>query len=130
IVPMLLVARFLPYLVTPGYSLAADVADWLVEPLAFFTLGFAAQALLILGAWTTAFFSAQDLADIRVQRGELPDAPARTIIERAWESDRIRATDHTTPFRRLIGRFLQGGIGLIVIAALTASNVRQLVSLD
>jgi hypothetical protein len=130
LLPLLLVARFLPYAFAPGYDLPSDVADWVAEPLSFFTLGFAGQAVLIVGAWTTAFLSAQDLADIRVQRGELPDAPARTIIERAWESDRIRAIDHTGPFLRLVGRFLQGGIALIVMAALTAANVRQLVTIE
>jgi len=130
LVPFLVVARFLPYAFAPGYDLGADVQDWLADPLDFVTLGFAAQAVLLVGAWVTAFFSAQDLADVRVQRGELPDAPARTIIERAWESDRIRAIDHTAPYRRLIGRFLGGGVALIVMAALTASNVRQLVTIE
>jgi len=130
LLPLLLVARFLPYALAPSSDLAADIADWVVEPLSFLTLGFVGQAVLLVGAWTTAFLSAQDLADIRVQRGELPDAPARTIIERAWESDRIRAIDHTAPFARLVGRFLQGGVGLIVMAALTASNVRQLVTVE
>lgn len=128
--PFLLVVRFLPYLTSPGYDLGADLQSWTSHPLTFFDIGFAFAALLVVGAWTTAFFSAQDLADIRVQRGEAPDLPARTIIERAWESDRIRAIDHTGPYRRLIARFLQGGLALILMAALTAANVQQVVTIE
>lgn len=129
LVPFVLVVRVLPY-ATHGWDLTTDVQTWIGQPLAFFDVGFVFSALLLVGAWTTAFFSTQDLCDVRVQRGELPDLPARTIIERAWESDRTRTIDHTTPFRRLIGRFLQGGLVLIVAAALTAANVRQVVSFD
>jgi hypothetical protein len=130
LLPFVLVVRFLPYATHPGWDLGADVQLWMAQPLSFLELGFVFSALLLIGAWTTAFFSAQDLADIRVQRGEVPELPARTIIERAWESDRVRGIDHTTPYRRLIGRFIQGGIVLIVLAAMTAANVRQIVTIE
>ena len=128
--PLVLVARLLPYLVDPRLNLVADVLAWTADPGSFLEGGFLLRALLLLGAWWTAFVSAQDLYGIRVQRGELPDAPARTVIERAWESDRIRAIDHSGPLRRLAARFLQGGLCLILFAALTASNVRQNLSIE
>jgi Domain of unknown function (DUF4129) len=126
-VPML-IARLTPYV--EGDDLVAALTTWLTEPLSFFDLGFVARATLLLLVWLQLFRSTQDLNDVRVQPGEISELPARTVIERAWESDRLRAIDHTTPFRRLMGRFLSGGVLLIVLAALTASNVRQLTSVE
>ncbi|HEY3107762.1 MAG TPA: DUF4129 domain-containing protein [Chloroflexota bacterium] len=124
----ILIARLTPYV--EGDDLVADLSLWLRTPLSFFDLGFVARASLLLTVWLQLFRSTQDLNDVRVQPGEIPELPARTVIERAWESDRLRAIDHTTPFRRLMGRFLSGGVLLIVFAALTASNVRQLLSVE
>jgi hypothetical protein len=123
--PMVLLSRFLPYLTEPGTSLAADLAAWTIDPGGFFEAGWIVRAGVIVGAWATAFYSTQDLNAVRVQRGEIPDTPARTIIERAWEGERNRSIDHTWPLRRLAARFLQGGVAMILLAALTSTAETQ-----
>jgi hypothetical protein len=127
--PMVLLSRFLPYLTEEGTSLVDDLAAWTADPSAFFEAGWIMRALVIVGAWATAFYSTQDLNAIRVQRGEISETPARTIIERAWEGERNRAIDHTWPLRSLAGRFLQGGVAMILLAALTSTAATQDISI-
>ena len=127
--PMVLLSRFLPYLTETGTSLAADLTAWTADPGGFFEAGWLVRAGVIVGAWATAFYSTQDLNAVRVQRGEIPEMPARTIIERAWEGEQDRSIDHTWPLRRLAGRFLQGGVAMILLAALTSTAETQSLSI-
>jgi len=120
--------RLLPYLY--GADLAADVATWTRDPFAFFEVGFLVRTTLLLIVWWQVFASTQDLNDVRLQPGEVSDLPSRTIIERAWESDRLRAIDHTTPYQRLASRFLTSGVILIVVAAMVSANVQQLLTIE
>ncbi|HEV8637646.1 MAG TPA: DUF4129 domain-containing protein [Chloroflexota bacterium] len=128
--PMVFVSRFVPYLTEPGGDLVGDVRIWLADPGSFVEPGWIIRAAVIIGAWATAFYSTQDLNQIRLQRGELPSGPARTLIERAWEGERARSIDHTWPLQRLASRFLTGGVALIVFAALTSTAQAQTLDID
>ena len=128
--PMVIASRFVPYLTESDADLVGDLRSWLAEPGSFVEPGWIIRAALIIGAWATAFYSTQDLNQIRLQRGEIPDVPARTLIERAWEGERGRSIDHTWPLQRLASRFLTGGIAMILCAALTATAETQALNVD
>jgi hypothetical protein len=128
--PLVLLTRFVPYLTEPGSDLAADVRTWLADPGSFVDPGWLIRAAILLGAWATAFYSTQDLNQIRLQRGEMPEGPARRLIERAWEGERARSIDHTWPLRRLASRFLSAGVALIIFAALTSTAAVQTLNVD
>src|SRR5437867_4449747 len=103
--PVVLLSRFVPYVTEPGASLAADLVGWVADPGLFLEAGWLVRSALLVGAWVVAFYATQDLNALRVQRGEVPDAPASTLIERAWEGERGRSLDHAAPLRRLAACF-------------------------
>lgn len=127
--PFILIARVAPYAIDPDLF-GRDLAAWLQDPTALFDAGFLFRIVLLLSAWIMAFATTADLIAVRVQRGELSSTPPRTVIERAWESDRIRAIDHTTPLVRLAGRLFGFGLALLFLAALSSLTVGQRLSLD
>jgi len=127
LVPFLLAVRLLPYLAHPE-ALAGDLWRWWSDPLSFFDLAFIVGTLLVAGAWWTGFRTTLDLNSLRVQAGEI--LSERLQRDPLWETDRGRFVDHTTPLRNVAGRFLAGGVVLLVLSGLTALDVRQLLSLQ
>ncbi|HUE75590.1 MAG TPA: DUF4129 domain-containing protein, partial [Chloroflexota bacterium] len=130
LLPIAVPARFLPYLGSRAGSLNSDLSGWLANPFNIFDPGYIIFLLVLLGAWATAFVSAQDLNGLRVQIGELTGIEGARKHQAAWESERVRTIDHTEPLRKLAGRFVTGGWFLILLAGFTAVDVQQFTSWD
>jgi len=124
LVPVLVLARLLPYLDDPSSSLFRDAPTWIGSPGRLFTVGFIADSLILLLVWWLTLTGTDCLNALRVQPGEIPDdnAPlARQVYE-----DNFRAVDHTEPLRQLARLYIGGGITLVVMTALAALGTNQI----
>ncbi len=123
-VPFAVAVRLTPYLSLPMDTFSHETAQWLSDPTAIFDIGYLLVLAVLVGVWLTSFHSTLDLAAARVQSGEILSTGSRPI-DRAWDVDRMRTIDHTSPVRRLAGRFLGGGIALAFCASVTALGAEQ-----
>jgi hypothetical protein len=127
LVPVALVLRLL--MLIPE---SADVPIVSVDPTdlgSVFTLGYVANLVVLLIAWSMSTDATNKLNSVRLRRGEMP-AAARSAQRDDLYDNSWRLVDHATPLRELADRLLWGGFVLVLLAGLTAINEREAFSLD
>ncbi|MBM4417548.1 MAG: DUF4129 domain-containing protein [Chloroflexi bacterium] len=123
-VPFAVAVRLTPFLSLPADTFSLETGQWLSDPTAIFDIGYLLVLTVLVGVWLTSFHSTLDIAAARIQTGEIVTSGPRPI-DRAWDADRVRTIDHTSPVRRLARRFLGGGIALAFCASVTALGAEQ-----
>lgn len=128
LVPVVVLARLLPYLDDPSASLVTDIGRWIADPGSFFTLAFIADLFILLIVWVLVFVATQDLNGLRVQEGEiLPEG--HTLAHQLYE-DNWRAVDHSTPLAHLGQLFVWGAVIVVLCSGLAGLGANQFLSLD
>ncbi len=139
LVPIMLLLRFLPYVGLGGEQLATDISQWRTNPTSFFDFSLIGSALVLLGVWMYALAVARNLELLSLQPGELPPTAGaisgqspdagghspeagRPITGRGisseyqdWLDSPYRFVDHAGAWQGLMGRFLGGGVILMLI---------------
>ncbi len=114
LVPIMLLLRFLPYIGLGGEQLASDMTQWRSNPTSFFDFSLIGSALVLLGVWMYALAVARNLELLSLQPGELPPT-AGTVEYHDWLDSPYRYVDHAGAWQGLMGRFLGGGVILMLI---------------
>jgi hypothetical protein len=126
--PIVVLARFLPYLDDPTSSLGLDLPRWLENPGSYFTLAFVADVIALFAVWVTVLVCTQYLNQLRIQPGEIVDES--NIRLRPVYEDSFRAIDHSLPLRELGQLFIWGGVILVLLSSLAALGTAQVFSLE
>lgn len=126
LVPVLVLARLLPYLDDPTASLARDIPNWIQSPASLFSFGYVVDCLILLLVWWLALYCTECLNSLRVQPGEIPDE-SNSLARQVYE-DNFRAVDHTEPLRALGRLYVGGAIILVFLGALAALGTDQIFS--
>ena len=114
LVPIMLLLRFLPYVGLGGEQLASDMTQWRENPTSFFDFSLVGSALVLVGVWMYALAMARNLELLSLQPGELPPT-AGTVEYHDWLDSPYRYVDHAGAWQGLMGRFLGGGVILMLI---------------
>ncbi|MDE2992449.1 MAG: DUF4129 domain-containing protein [Chloroflexota bacterium] len=114
LVPIMLLLRFLPYVGLGGEQLASDMTQWRTNPTSFFDFSLIGSAVVLVGVWMYALAVARNLELLSLQPGELPPT-AGTVEYHDWLESPYRYVDHAGAWQGLMGRFLGGGVILMLI---------------
>lgn len=114
LVPIMLLLRFLPYVGLGGEQLASDLTQWRTDPTSFFDFSLIGSAIVLVGVWMYALAVARNMELLSLQPGELPPT-AGTVEYHDWLESPYRYVDHAGAWQGLMGRFLGGGVILMLI---------------
>ena len=126
LVPIMLLLRFLPYVGLGGEQLATDMSQWRANPTSFFDFSLIGSALVLLGVWMYALAVARNLELLSLQPGELPPT-AGTVEYHEWLDSPYRYVDHAGAWHGLMGRFLGGGVILMLILGIAVLGPNLLI---
>ena len=114
-------------LFTLGRPIVATLGSWLAHPVDIFDGSFVLGAAVLTLAWTQGVGYGRDLAalhppDLAPAARPGPDSPLY------WTADETRRASYVPPPTALLTRWLQGGLLLVILSALGAAGVRQIMN--
>ena len=114
-------------LLTLGRPIAATLGSWLAHPVDIFDGSFVLGAAVLALAWTQGVGYGRDLAalhppNLAPAARPGPDSPLY------WTAEETRRASYVPPPTDLLTRWLQGGLLLVILGALGAAGVRQIMN--
>jgi len=114
-------------LFTLGRPIVATLGSWLAHPVDIFDGSFVLGAAVLTLAWTQGVGYGRDMAalhppDLAPAARPGPDSPLY------WTADETRHALYVPPPTALLTRWLQGGLLLVILSALGAAGVRQIMN--
>lgn len=125
LVPMVLGLKFVPYLWLGPAVLAADAQRWLASPASFVDVALFYSVFVLFFVWDFGLKTAGDLQQLSLQPGEVAP-PTSSPQYYDWLTSPFRFIDHAAAWRRLMHRFLYGGLILLVLIGIVTVPPGQL----